>query len=247
MIRSYTLSLLATVAIMVPQVHGQALVYQWLNQPCSQNLNCDAGCSACNMPGEMSDALFGSSAVWSGITVCPHPISEADNAVYTSGWPISADPMVFVGVNAVSQEAIQIDSIVIRHRRSADGPQRLRVTYSPDMANVPVLLGETEVTQEFEETIYTDLGCLTQFETSPYTGLQLRFQGIQGGAGDLQIDEVRIVSSPCETPAVSIPEHLLRFGQQSNGYIVDVLGRAIVDRPAPGVYIGDRKRVHVVQ
>lgn len=225
---------------------GQALVYSWLNVPCDQNLNCDSGCSACNMPTDGSALFMGSGAIWNGVDVCPHPITEADNAVYTSGWPIEADPMVFVGMNAATVQSVQIDSIVIRHRRSADGPQRLRVTYSPDMASVPSVLGETDVTQEFEETVYTDLGCLTLSPNSSIAGLQLRLQGIQGGGGDLQFDEVRIVATPCAAGQVGIPEGLLRTTQNPNGMVVDVLGRPVQERPAPGVYIGGRKRVHIL-
>lgn len=246
MIRTLSLSLsLAWFAS--SQATGQTLFYQWLNQPCAENLNCDTGCSACNMPAESTNSLFGSSAILNGISVCPHPVSAADNAIHTTGWPIAADPMVFVGFNAMSMDVVQVDSIVIRHRRATDGPQRLRVIFSPDMANVPVVLGESDVLEEFSETVYTDLGCLTTSEVSPLTGMQLRFQGIQGGAGALQIDEVRVVSSPCASGQVGIDEQLMRTTASPNGMVVDVLGRAVPERPAPGLYLGARKRIHVVQ
>ncbi|MBX2972995.1 MAG: hypothetical protein KF797_07825 [Flavobacteriales bacterium] len=241
-------SLLVLLAAMaVPAVTtAQTLVYRWLNVPCAQNLNCDEGCSACNMPANSNNALFGSGASWFGVDVCPHPVSEADNAVYTTGWSYEADPYIFIGFNAISTDDVQIDSIIVSHRRSADGPRLLRATFSPDPMNVPVLLGETEVTQQFEETIYTDLGCLRRSPNSPYPGMQFRLQGIHGEGGDLQIDEVRIVSSPCATIRTGITEDLLRSAAAPNGLLVDVLGRAVPERPVPGVYIGARKRVQVV-
>lgn len=244
--RSTVILLLLTLQLPATRVMAQSLVYRWLNVPCQQNLNCNTGCSACNMPADGTSAFMGSAALWSGLDACPHPVSDGDNAVFTTGWSIEAEPMRFIGMNAATLQSLQVDSIIIRHRRSTDGPQRLRVTYSPDMFTAPTVLGETDVTEEFEETVYTELGCLSANENSSVAGLQLRLQAFQGGGGSLQVDEVRIIATPCNTLTVGIPDQVIRNGQAYNGQLVDALGRAVPAAPAPGVYIGERKRVVVL-
>ncbi len=226
---------------------AQTLNYQWLNLPCMDNLNCASnGCSACNLPDGGTATLIGTNVNWVGVDVCPHPVSVANNAVYTEGWPMEPQPMVYVGLSAVAMEAVQIDSIIIRHRRSANGPQRLRVQYSNDAMQVAETIGDVEISVDYIETIFTDLGCLAADENSTYSGLQLRMQAYQGGAeGNWQLDELRVVATPCQTSGqVGIAENFQRDLQGSRTY-VDVLGRPVGGTPAPGVYIGGRKRVQI--
>lgn len=225
---------------------AQTLDYQWLNQPCADNLNCSNGCSACNLPAGGSLTFIGANVIWSGMDVCPHPINTGDNAVYTTNWPIDPTPMVYVGLSAVTMEDVQIDSIIIRHRRSADGPQRVRLMYSNDAMQAPDVIGDVESTQTYEESVFTDLGCLTQTQGSDYSGFQLRIQAYQGGAdGNWQLDAMRIVARPCGAAQVGIAENFQRALQESSTY-VDVLGRPVKGQPAPGMYIGGRKRVQVL-
>lgn len=226
---------------------AQTLNYAWLNLPCMDNLNCTAnGCSACNLPDGGTATFIGTNVNWVGVDVCPHPVSVANNAVYTTGWPMEPQPMVYVGLSAVSMQPVQIDSVIFRHRRSADGPQRVRIQYSNDVMQVAETIGDVEIGTEYEETIFTDLGCLAPNEGSVYSGLQLRFQAYQGGAeGNWQLDELRIVATPCQTAGqVGIAENFERALQESGTY-VDVLGRPVKGQPAPGVYIGARKRVQI--
>lgn len=225
-------------------VKAQTLSYDWLNVPCADNLNCSNGCSACNLPGVIPANFFGTSVQWVGMDVCPHPITIANNAIYTTAWPIEVDPTVYVGLSAVTLEDVKVDSIIIRHRRAADGPQRLRVQYSNDAMQVPDVIGDVDVTQTYEEAIFTDLGCLASTQGTDYRGFILRLQAYQGGEGNYQIDAMRIVTSPCSAQ-VGIAENFQRRLQESGTY-VDVLGRPVKGQPAPGMYIGGRKRIQVL-
>lgn len=244
MARFPTLSILACslLGMQVP-TFAQTLTYAWLNQPCEENLNCSNGCSACNQPAEESPTIIGTGVQWTGIDVCPHPISTGDNAVYTEGWPIEADPMAFVSVGAIALVPLQVDSIILRHRRSADGPQRLRVEFTNNLAHVADVIGEVDVTQEYQESAFTDLGCLYN-EGASYAGLQIRMTALQGGAGNWQLDEMRIVTSPCSTAQVGLTENFQRDLKESTAYN-DVLGRPVKGELAPGVYVGSRKRVQI--
>lgn len=225
-------------------VMGQTLSYDWLNLPCTDVLHCSNGCSACNLPGDVPTNFFGLSVQWVGMDVCPHPITTADNAVYTTEWPIALDPSVYVGLSAATIEDVKVDSIIIRHRRSADGPQRLRVQFSNDAMQVPTVLGDEAVTQAYEETIFTDLGCLASTAGVDHRGFILRMQAYQGGEGNWQIDALRIVTSPCQMQ-VGIAENFQRKLEESGTY-VDVLGRPVKGQPAPGMYLGGRKRIQVL-
>ncbi|MBL7937956.1 MAG: hypothetical protein JNL43_01240 [Flavobacteriales bacterium] len=246
MARPSTLSLLLPVLCLAASpTFGQTLDYQWLNQPCADNLNCSNGCSACNLPAGATNTFVGANVIWSGLEVCPHPQVLGDNTIYTTGWPIVPDPTVFVGLTAASMESVQIDSIIIRHRRAADGPQRLQVQFTNDVMQVPTTLGEIEVTQTYQETAFSDLGCLVMDNTSQYSGFQLRLRAFQGAGGNWQLDAMRIVASPCNSSQVGIAENFQRQLQESGTY-VDVLGRPVKGQPAPGVYVGGRKRVQVL-
>ena len=223
---------------------AQTLDYEWLNLPCEQYLSCANGCSACNLPDEGSPIFIGTNVVWTGISTCPHPISIADNAVYTEGWPMEAQPTVWVGLSAFALEPLQIDSIVVRHRRSPDGPQRLRISYARNPAQASEMVSDVEVTQQYQESVVTDLGCLDQAVEGGIAALQIRLQAYQGGAGDWQLDAIRIVASPCSAINVGIAENFQR-DLNTNQNVVDVLGRSIQGQPAPGVYVGNRKRVQL--
>lgn len=245
MARPSTLSLLLPILCLSgsPSL-SQTLDYQWLNQPCGDNLNCSNGCSACNLPAGGSTTFVGANVIWSGLDVCPHPQVLGDNTIYTTGWPISPEPGIYVGLSAASMESVQIDSIIIKHRRAADGPLLLRVQFTNDVMQVPTILGEVEVTQTYQETAFSNLGCLVMGSTSPYSGFQLRMQAYQGGGGNWQLDAMRIVVSPCNAAQVGIAENFQRQLQESGTY-VDVLGRPVMGQPAPGIYVGARKRVQV--
>lgn len=246
MLRSQIISPIIVLALFISSPSkAQTLDYQWLNIPCMDNLNCSNGCSACNLPGDVPANFFGTSVLWVGMDVCPHPITTANNAVYTTSWPIDVDPNIYVGVSTATLEDVKIDSIIIRHRRSADGPQRLRVQYSNDAMQVPTVIGDLDVTQTYEEAVFTDLGCLETTQGTNFRGFILRMQAYQGSdEGNWQLDAMRIVTSPCNTQ-VGIPENFQRSLEESGTY-VDVLGRPVKGQPAPGMYIGGRKRIQVL-
>jgi hypothetical protein len=180
-----------------------------------------------------------------GVEVCPHPVAVGDNAVFTSNWPMAPHPLVYVGLSAVAMQDVRVDSIIILHRRSADGPQRLRVQYTNDAMQVAETIGDTEIMEQYHETIFTDLGCLAAQSGSAYTGFQLRMQAYQGSTeGSWQLDALRIVATPCNGAQVGITENFQR-PLEGTGTYVDVLGRPVNGQPAPGLYLGSRKRVQV--
>lgn len=225
--------------------HAQTLRYDWLNQPCVDNLNCGNGCSACNLPADAPANFFGMGVQWVGVSVCPHPVTVADNAVYTNGWPLEPQATAYAGVSTSTLENIHIDSLIIRHRRSTDGPQRLRVQFSGNVTQVPEVIGDVPVTETFSESVFTNIGCLDLVEGTDYRNFILRMQAYQGGAGDWQVDAMRIVATPCNAGQVGIAEDFQRDIQEGTRTVVDVLGRPVSGQLAPGVYIGGRKRVQV--
>ncbi|HMC97977.1 MAG TPA: hypothetical protein VKG92_09995, partial [Flavobacteriales bacterium] len=52
-------------------VGAQVISYQWLNVPCSGMINCDVGCSACNMPEDQPGVFIGTNVAWIGVGTCP--------------------------------------------------------------------------------------------------------------------------------------------------------------------------------
>jgi len=157
---------------------------------------------------------------------------------------MDVQPMVWVGLSAFALEPLQIDSIIVRHRRSADGPQRLRISYASNPAQVSEMVSDVEVTQQYQESVVTDLGCLDPPVEGGIAALQIRLQAYQGGSGDWQLDALRIVASPCSAINVGITENFQR-DLNTNHSMIDVLGRSIQGQPAPGVYVGNRKRVQL--
>ncbi|MBL8003160.1 MAG: hypothetical protein JNL05_14505 [Flavobacteriales bacterium] len=233
------LVLLALIAL--PAVlQAQTLDYRWLNQPCGQVLNCDSGCTACNMPTSSGAVLIGTDLASLSIDVCPHPVTTADNALFTTGWPAMADDQHRLMLSALTLQPLHIDSVVIRHRRTADGPVMLRV--SAALNNGPVNAeGSVPVDEAYTTTVFTDLGVVAAQEGNAMGLFQLILQADQGQGGAWVLDEVRIVTSPATLTA--IPE--LQAPRYANAPRYDLLGRPAPRTDAQGVFLDRYKRIRI--
>ncbi len=223
---------------------GHSITYQWLNVPCFSNINCNTGCSACNVPENATSVFFGTNMIWPGLALCPHPISTADNAIYSIGWPSFVDPGVYAMLSAMSTIPMQVDSLVLRHRSVAGGPQRLRISVTNDIAQPHLEIADVEITSEWSETVLTGLGRMEIGPGQDFGVLQVKLQAYQGQGGDWLLDEMRVVGTPASEMATGIAVIDRRF-EQWEGQYVDVLGRPVGNDPAPGMYFGNKRVVRV--
>lgn len=224
----------------------QRIEYRWLNQPCSEIINCDAGCSACNMPSGTSGTFFGTNAAFVNVETCPLPITPGDNAVYSANWDLQPGAQKSVIISGIATVPMRIDSIRFRHAIYSTGPDRVRVTYTSNPAMAPVEVADVEVPAEFDEVFITDMGCVGPTESMPLGTFQLRFMPYGSTDGGWAVDEVVIVGTPCEASSVGIAE-LTAYQTNVKGPWVDLLGRPMNRNAAPGVYIAPGKRIRVVE
>jgi hypothetical protein len=230
--------------LIVSSMHGQSLEYAWLNQPCGTVLNCDSGCTACLMPEGAGLEFTGTAAVWQGIDACPHPVSSGDNAVITYGWPTIADIDHYVSISGIAFSPMHIDSIIIRHNASADGPQRLTVRYGANTTMPTTVVCDVATPEVLNETVVTDLGCVAAEDGMIYGFFQLLLQPYDGGTGAWAIDDLRIVASPCAATGIGEVMTVQRSTGSPTGF--DALGRSIGVSPVDGMYMDGRK-VIVIQ
>ncbi len=227
--------------LIVPAMHGQSLEYAWLNQPCATVLNCDSGCTACLMPEGAGLAFTGTAAVWQGIDACPHPVSSGDNAVITYGWPTIADIDHYVSISGIAFSPMHIDSIIIRHNASADGPQRLTVRYGANTTMPTTVVCDVPTPELLNETVVTDLGCVAAEDGMIYGFFQLLLQPYDGGLGAWAIDDLRIVASPCATTGIGELSAAQRTSAPTT--LFDALGRPIGQVAASGLYLNGSRVV----
>lgn len=218
---------------------AQTLTYQWLNQPCSSVINCDSGCTACNMPDGSSQILIGNDVGMLGIDVCPHPVVLGDNALLTYGWPFVADSAHAVILTGLALQPMNIDSVVIRHRAGVDGPQRLLVKFGVNVSMPSSVIGDLIVPTEFEESHFADLGLVEPSAQMVYGFFSLTLQPYEGNGGSWDLDEVRISASPAATSAIVELEPRTPPNRVPP---VDLLGRRVSQQRALGIYFDGRVR-----
>jgi hypothetical protein len=223
---------------------SHSITYQWLNVPCFSNINCNTGCSACNVPENATPVFFGTNMIWPGLTLCPHPVTTANNAVHSEGWSPFVSPNIHAMLSGMSTIPMQVDSLIIRHRSSETGPQRLRISFTTDMAQPHYEIGDVEITTEWSTTVLTGMGRMDIGPGQDFGVMQLKFQAYQGQAGSWQLDEVRVVASPATdiTTGIAVIDH--RY-DRFDGQYVDVLGRPVGKDAAPGMYFGNKRVVRV--
>lgn len=241
---------LLPVAILALATSAQAqthrIEYRWPNQPCGDILNCDAGCSACNVPDASGGVLIGTNAAWIGVVTCPLPVSEGDNAVFSAGWPVEPDAAHAIIINGLTTTAVRIDSIRFRHAIYQDGPQRVKVLYTNNAAQPLQEIADVEVPVEWTNTMLLDLGPVVAPEGHPFGTFQLRFQPYLGGSGGWALDELIISASIDQGTQTAITE-LYQRQPGTRGPLYDVMGRPVGKELAPGLYLGQGRRVVMVE
>ena len=236
------LSLSATPSLFA---QSEVIQYQWLNQWCSSILDCEEGCTACNIPSSSSAAFFGTNVIWIGVDVCPHPVSSGDNAVGSFGWTDEASASRYILLSGIATNAVQIDSVIIRHARSAVGPNRLKVGLTRSAMEPVGEVADLAIESDFNTDILTDLGCLTTSDDMPFGSFQIQFTPYGSNEGGWYLDEVRIVATPCEATGGVGLEELSPSHSQYAGPWYDVLGRPVQGEVGAGVYIGGKRQVKV--
>ena len=233
--------LIAAALIAASATSAQSLEYDWLSQPCSTMLNCDSGCSACLAPEAEGATFTGTAAVWYGIDACPHPIAIGDNAVWTYGWPIAADPGHYVIITGFAFSPVTVDSIIIRHASEADGPQRLSVRYGANTTMPATVVSDVSVPGSYSETIVTGLGPVVAADGMIYGFFQILLQAYDGGTGAWMLDDMRVVASPYSATGIDELSTLQRETGSTVAY--DALGKATGRAAANGLYLAGTKVV----
>lgn len=230
------------IALLLSPLLGRAQVveYQWLNQPCASVLNCDTGCSACNLPAAGNMQFFGNDVGWLGIDVCPHPIITGDNALMTYGWPAIPDEEHAAILTGIAFTPTRIDSVIIRHRAGSDGPQRLRVRFGVNESMPTNEVADVSISEQFTATTLLNIGEVTHPETMVYGFFSILLQPYQGSGGSWDLDDVRIVGTPMTT--TGIHDHVV-VASSKDLPRYDALGRPLLDRRSVRMYFDTSKRV----
>ncbi|HRH39323.1 MAG TPA: hypothetical protein PK760_13315, partial [Flavobacteriales bacterium] len=227
----------------------QTLVFHWLNQPCSEMLNCTLGCSACNLPSGGSSLLFGTNMAWIGVSTCPTPIQPGDNAIMTTGWPVEVTEDHYIIFSGIAATTMSIDSLVINHTSATNGPTRLKIEFSPDAAQGFVEVADVVVPPSFEDQIFVNIGEVIVPTGAQMGAFQFRITPYNGFGQGWAINDLRVVATPEQQSSVGIQEFYNTRTSGSAGTWYDVMGRSTSNStgasPAPGVYVGPTKRVRV--
>ena len=239
---------LAALLALASKAYGQQyrIEYRWLNFPCSEILNCDAGCSACNIPDALGGVLIGTNAAWIGVQTCPLPVTVADNAVFTAGWPVQPGPDQSAVFNVITTAPVRIDSIRFRHAIYQDGPQRVKVLYTNDVSQPLQEVADAQVPTAWTDVTLTGLADVLIPEGNPFGTMQLRFQPYEGGSGGWAIDELIISASPLQNAQTGIAEVYQR-APSVRGPLYDVMGRPVGSDRAPGLYQQQGRRIVQVE
>ncbi len=219
---------------------AQNVEYAWLNQPCASLLNCDTGCTACNMPANASTQFFGNDVGWLGVDVCPHPVTVGNNALFTYGWPTIPDNDHAVIVTGIAFTPTRIDSIIIRHTSDPDGPQRMQVRFGINQSMPTTIIGDVDVPEGFGSSVFTNLGDVTHDETMVYGFFSLLLQPYQGAGGSWDLDDLRLVGSPMEMTGIAdlqLPDTSINLPRY------DALGRPMAQKRGIRFYLDRSKRV----
>lgn len=215
-------------------------VYQWLNVPCVDLLNCNTGCSACNLSSNSDQYFQGISADWVGISYCPHPVSSGDNAVGTYGWGMTTDTSKFILISFTNTVPVVIDSLIMKSARSSFGPDKCLISMSINGSPFQVAF-DGNISHYFESSFASNLGLVGTNGTSG--SLRVKIQPYGSDEGMWFLDEIKVVVSP------DISTGILTFPSPSDQYLyeqinypyIDLLGRETNSNPS-GIYIKRRKK-----
>lgn len=226
---------------------NKALTWSWGNAPCGDMLNCETGCSACNLPSEQDASFFGTGATWIGVRPCPYPIASGDNAVFTESWEMIPVPEKMVIISGISLTSMELDSVVIHHRSFAGGPTMLRISLKRDLNGTAAVVYEGPITDAMSALSLRDLGCAEVASGMALGGFQLILQPFGSTDGSWLLDEVRVVAKPCSADfATGIPgQPDVYRSTAKQGQLFDLLGRPVPQQAAAGFYIDPVRRVIV--
>ena len=232
--RNYLLAVLFAPAVAL----SQSVVLDWPNLPCTTMLQCDSGCTACNMADASSATFIGTNLGTQGVDICPLPVGGGDNMLSTYGWSMVPENGHRLFVSFLAFEPMHIDSIIIEHRSGTDGPQRLKVSATLNGAE-PVMLGDVPAPSSFTSTVLVEDLCVEAGTGMVYGFLELMLQAYQSDGGSWDLDAIRVAGTPCAVNGISeiLPEVL-----QHGGRMHDVLGRPVPANGTNGVYMTGRKR-----
>lgn len=219
---------------------AQSITYEWRNEACASLLSCDTGCTACNSARNSDGGFSGTDVGWLGVDVCPHPVTEGDNALFTYGWPSIADEDHMMLVSGIAFSPIHVDSVIITHRSAVDGPQRLRVRFGINESMSEDLIADVPVPAEFSNTVLTDLGEILPGDGMVYGYFSLLLQPYLTEGGFWEVDDLRIVGTPALStalPDLSLPPNTGKLPKY------DAMGRAIIERPGLRFYLDGSKQV----
>ena len=220
------LVLLPIFLLCAAQGNGQTrtISYQWLNQPCAEIINCEGGCSACNLPAPGDQVVFGTNAAMIGVEACPFPVSVGDNALWLSGWSAAPGYEHRIVISGIAQVSLRIDSVIIVHRREANGPARLLARVH-DQGDGSGGMKDVSTTESFEATVITDAGVVEKSDASGLASFHLQLQAYDGSDGAWVLDEVRIVATVIEDISTAIIS-LEGPPTMRASSTIDLLGRA---------------------
>ncbi len=240
-----TASIICTLSI-TSVVDAQTITYKWMNMGCASMIMCEQGCAACNLPENSSSGFFGTNSIWIGTSTCPYPGGNGSTVIHSYDWPVFPENGSYAMLSGIATTPMQVDSIIIRHTRTAAGPQRLKVSFARSPMEPMMEISDAMIDQNFTETVITGLDCLPFPPGAPHATFQLKMQPYDSaGDGAWVLDEIRIVGSTCASFSTDVHEFEEIRSNDPRPY-VDVLGRPVGSNAAPGVYLGG-KRVVVVQ
>lgn len=222
---------------------AQTLDYQWLNLPCATMINCNTGCSACNVAAGGNTIIMGNALAWIGVDICPEPVTTADNALFTYGWPVFPEAGHVLILSGLALEPVRIDSLVIEHRAASDGPQRLQVRYGVNQTMPTTVIADLPTNEAFTKSVLTGLGEVAAGQGQVFGMFQLVLQPYGGQGGSWDLDAIRIVTSPANATATSIADVNGNTNMRP-GIVHDVLGRPVqANGRAVGIYRDGSRRV----
>lgn len=236
-------TLLLFVLPLIPR--AQTLDYQWLNLPCASMINCNTGCSACNVAAGGNAIVMGNALAWTGVDICPEPVTTADNALFTYGWPNIPDAGHVLILSGIAIEPIRIDSLVIEHRAASNGPQRLQVRYGVNEPLPASVIADVPTTEGFATTVLTGLGEVAAGPGQIFGMFQLVLQPYAGQSdGSWDLDAIRIVTSPASSASATSIAEVNGTMNLRPGTVFDVSGRSVqATGRAMGLYRDGSRRV----
>lgn len=220
---------------------AQTVVFTWPNTPCPVLMQCDTGCTACNQPTGTDASFIVTNLAHTGVSICPINDGGGDNVVASYGWGPVPDSTQGLFLTAIALQPLHIDSLVIVHSSTADGPQHVQVSVIHNNGAEEVV-GDLHPTATGTTSVFSDLGCVAAGPGMAYGTIKIWLRPF-GGNGAWYLDDLRIATDACATTN-DIGE-IMPQRTGAPGPMHDVLGRPVNGVPASGAYAHGARRVLV--